>query len=152
MMTADVNTTKFDEIEEKVLEIRRVSKKTKGGNTIAFAVLAIVGNNNGRVGVGYGKAPDVASSINKAIGKAKKSMVEIKLNGPTISHEVLAKYESAKVFLKPAPKGTGVIAGGAVRAVLELAGIKDISAKMIGANNKISNVRCTLKALKKLKG
>ena len=152
MITADVNTAKFDEIEEKVLEIKRVSKKTKGGNTIAFAVLVVVGNNNGRVGVGYGKAPDVATSINKAVGKAKKSMVEIKLNGSTISHEVLAKYESAKVFLKPAPKGTGVIAGGAVRPVLELAGIRDISAKMIGANNKISNVRCTLKALKKLKG
>ncbi|KKS31931.1 30S ribosomal protein S5 [candidate division WWE3 bacterium RIFOXYB1_FULL_43_24] len=152
MITADVNTAKFDEIEEKVLEIRRVSKKTKGGNTIAFAVLAVVGNHNGRVGVGYGKAPDVATSINKAMGKAKKSMVEIKLSGPTIAHEVTAKYESAKVFLKPAPKGTGVIAGGAVRAVLELAGIKDISAKMIGSNNKISNVRCTLKALKKLKG
>jgi len=152
MITADVNTAKFDEIEEKVLEIKRVSKKTKGGNTIAFAVLVVVGNNNGRVGVGYGKAPDVATSINKAVSKAKKSMVEIKLNGSTISHEVLAKYESAKVFLKPAPKGTGVIAGGAVRPVLELAGIRDISAKMIGANNKISNVRCTLKALKKLKG
>ncbi|HBY09656.1 30S ribosomal protein S5 [candidate division WWE3 bacterium RIFOXYC2_FULL_42_13] len=152
MITADVNTAKFDEIEEKVLEIKRVSKKTKGGNTIAFAVLVVVGNNNGRVGVGYGKAPDVATSINKAVGKAKKSMVEIKLNGSTISHEVIAKYESAKVFLKPAPKGTGVIAGGAVRPVLELAGIRDISAKMIGANNKISNVRCTLKALKKLKG
>ncbi len=152
MITADVNTAKFDEIEEKVLEIKRVSKKTKGGNTIAFAVLVVVGNNNGRVGVGYGKAPDVATSINKAVSKAKKSMVEIKLNGSTISHEVIAKYESAKVFLKPAPKGTGVIAGGAVRPVLELAGIRDISAKMIGANNKISNVRCTLKALKKLKG
>ncbi len=152
MITADVNTAKFDEIEEKVLEIKRVSKKTKGGNTIAFAVLVVVGNNNGRVGVGYGKAPDVATSINKAVSKAKKSMVGIKLNGSTISHEVIAKYESAKVFLKPAPKGTGVIAGGAVRPVLELAGIRDISAKMIGANNKISNVRCTLKALKKLKG
>ncbi len=152
MITTDVNTEKFEEIEERVLEIKRVSKKTKGGNTIAFAVLAVVGNKNGKVGTGYGKAPDVASSINKAMGKAKKSMVSVKLNGPTIAHEVTAKYDSAKVFLKPAPKGTGIIAGGAVRAVLELAGVKDISAKMIGANNKISNVRCTIEALKKLKG
>lgn len=152
MITSDVDVSKYDEMEEKVIEIRRVSKKTKGGNTIAFAVLVVVGNKNGRVGIGYGKAPDVATSINKAVGKAKKSMVNVKLNGPTISHEVLAKYGSAKVLLKPAPKGTGIIAGGAVRAVLDLAGVKDISAKMIGANNKISNVRCALIALKKLKG
>lgn len=152
MITSDVDVSKYDEMEEKVIEIRRVSKKTKGGNTIAFAVLVVVGNKNGRVGIGYGKAPDVATSINKAVGKAKKSMVNVKLNGPTISHEVLAKYGSAKVLLKPAPKGTGIIAGGAVRAVLDLAGVKDISAKMIGANNKISNVRCALNALKKLKG
>ncbi len=152
MITSDVDVSKYDEMEEKVIEIRRVSKKTKGGNTIAFAVLVVVGNRNGRVGIGYGKAPDVATSINKAIGKAKKSMVNVKLNGSTISHEVLAKYGSAKVLLKPAPKGTGIIAGGAVRSVLDLAGVKDISAKMIGANNKISNVRCALAALKKLKG
>ncbi len=152
MITTDVDVTKYDEMEEKVIEIRRVSKKTKGGNTIAFAVLAAVGNRNGRVGIGYGKAPDVAASINKAVGKAKKSMINVKLNGSTISHDVAAKYGSAKVLLKPAPKGTGIIAGGAVRVILDLAGVKDISAKMIGANNKISNVRCTLEALKKLKG
>lgn len=152
MITSDVNATKFEEIEEKVIQIRRVSKKTKGGNTICFAVLAVAGNRNGRVGVGYAKAADVPSSIAKAISQAKKTMVEIKLNGTTIAHEVTAKLDSSKVFLKPAPKGTGVIAGGAIRPVLELTGIKDISSKMIGANNKISNVRCTLEALKKLKG
>lgn len=141
-----------NEFEEKVLQIRRVSKKTKGGNTISFAALVVVGNKNGKVGSGYAKASDVSSAIAKAVGQAKKSLMDIKVTEGTISHLVSAKYNSAHVLLKPAPKGTGIIAGGSIRSVVELSGIKDISAKMIGANNKISNVRCTLEALKKLKG
>jgi small subunit ribosomal protein S5 len=140
------------EYEEKVLQIRRVSKKTTGGNQICFTALVVIGNRLGKVGAGYGKAKDVASAVTKAIGIAKKNLVDVKMKESTIAHLVDAKYESARVMVKPAPKGTGVIAGGSIRTVLELAGIKDVSAKMIGANNKISNVRCTIKALQKLRG
>jgi small subunit ribosomal protein S5 len=140
------------EFNERVLQIRRVSKKTKGGNTIGFTALAVIGDKNGRVGVGYGKAPNVADAIAKAITTAKKEIVRIKISGNTIAHSVLSKFGSAKVFLKPAPTGTGIIAGGSIRTVVELAGIKDISAKMIGSSNKMSNIKCTLEALKKLKG
>ena len=140
------------EFDERVLQIRRVSKKTRGGNTIGFTALAVVGDKNGRVGVGYGKAPNVADAITKAVSIAKKDIMHVKITGSTIAHSVTAKFGSAKVFLKPAPKGTGVIAGGSIRAVVELAGIKDISAKMIGASNKMCNIKCTLEALKKLKG
>ncbi len=140
------------EFEEKVLQIRRVSKKTKGGNTISFAALVVVGNKNGKVGTGYSKAKDVATAIGKAVAQAKRNLIVVKLKDNSIAHLVSAKYESAHVILKPAPKGTGIIAGGSIRSVVELSGIKDISAKMIGANNKISNVRCTLEALGKLKG
>jgi small subunit ribosomal protein S5 len=135
------------EFEERVLQIRRVSKKTKGGNTIGFTALAVIGDKHGRVGVGYGKAPNVADAIAKGVTMAKKDMVTIKITGNTIAHSVISKFGSAKVFLKPAPAGTGIIAGGSIRTVVELAGIKDISAKMIGASNK-----STLEALKKLKG
>lgn len=140
------------EFDERILQIRRVSKKTKGGNTIGFTALAVIGDKNGRVGVGYGKAPNVADAISKAITAAKKAIVTIKISGNTIAHNVTSKFKSAKVFLKPAPKGTGIIAGGSIRTVVELAGIKDISAKMIGASNKMCNIKCTLEALKKLKG
>lgn len=139
------------EFQERVLQIRRVSKKTKGGNTIGFTALAVIGDKNGRVGVGYGKAPNVADAITRAITTAKKEIVKIKISGNTIAHSIMSKFGSAKVFLKPAPKGTGIIAGGSVRTVIELAGIKDISAKMIGSSNKMSNIKCTLKALKTLK-
>ena len=152
MITADVNATKYEEFSEKVIQIRRVSKKTQGGNKIHFAAVAVVGNKNGKVGMGYGKATDVASAIGKAVGKAKTTLMPIKLKGTTIAHEVSAKYDSAKVLIMPATKGSGVIAGGPVRIVLEMAGVKDVSAKMYGANNKISNIKCTLMALRKLKG
>lgn len=144
--------SKAPEFEEKVLQIRRVSKKTKGGNTISFAALVVVGNKNGKVGSGYAKARDVATAIGKAVAKAKRNMLDVKIKDTTIAHPVSAKYESAHVILKPAPKGTGVIAGGSIRSVVELSGIKNISAKMVGANNKVSNIRCTIDALRKLKG
>jgi len=142
---------KVSEYEEKVLEIKRVSKKIKGGNTIGFTVLVVVGNRNGKVGYGYDKARNVSDAIQKAIAGAKKNIVEIKLKGKTISHEVSAKYGSAKVVLRPAPEGTGIIAGGSVRIVAGLAGIKDVSSKVLGSKNKLSNVRCTIKALQKLR-
>ena len=143
--------TKITEFEEKIIEIKRVSKKIKGGNAIGFSVLVVVGNRDGKVGYGYGKAKNVADAIRKAVSSAKKKTYTIKTNGKTIAHEVTAKVGASKILLKPAPEGTGVIAGGSVRIVVELAGIKDISSKVLGSNNKLLNVRCALKALQKLK-
>lgn len=139
------------EFEEKIIEIKRVSKKIKGGNAIGFTVLVVVGNRNGKVGYGYGKALNVADAIGKAVSSAKSKMYEVKINGKTISHDVDAKVGASRIMFKPAPEGTGIIAGGSVRTVLELAGIKDISSKVLGSNNKLANVRCTIKALKKIK-
>lgn len=144
--------SKLTEIEEKVIEIRRVSKKTKGGNSIGFTALVVVGNRDGKVGYGYGKATNVADAIGKAVSSAKKNMQKINLKGKTIPHEVTAKSGASKVLLKPAPEGTGIIAGGSVRTVVDLAGIKNISSKVLGSNNKLLNVRCAIKALNKLKG
>jgi small subunit ribosomal protein S5 len=139
------------EFEEKVIEIKRVSKKTRGGNSIHFTALVVVGNKQGKVGLGLGAAMDVAESVRKAIEKAKANLISIKLHEGTISHEVMAKYKAAEVLLKPAPEGSGIIAGGAVRSVVELVGIKDVSSKMLGSSNKQCNVVCTIDALKKLK-
>lgn len=145
------NSPRVSEYEEKVIEIKRVSKKTKGGNNVGFTALVVLGNRNGKVGHGYGKASNVAEAIQKALTSAKKKMAHIKLTGKTIAHDVDAKLGAAKVALRPASEGSGIIAGGSVRVVVELAGIQDISAKMFGSNNKLLNVRCTIKALKKLK-
>ncbi len=139
------------EFEEHVIQIKRVSKKSKGGSSISFTALVVIGDKKGRVGAGYGKALDVATAVQKAVLKAKKEMIRVNLKESTISHEVSASYGSATVFLKPAPKGSGIIAGGSVRTVVGMAGIKDISSKMLGSNNKISNVRCTIKALSKVR-
>ncbi|NMB69975.1 30S ribosomal protein S5 [candidate division WWE3 bacterium] len=140
-----------NEFVERVIQIKRVSKKTSGGNTISFAALVVVGDMKGQVGVGYGKARDVSTAIAKGIGSAKKSLVKVPINNGTISHEIEDSYGSAHVLLKPSSQGAGVIAGGTVRIVVELAGIKDISAKMLGSSNKICNIRCTINALSKLK-
>lgn len=139
------------EFEERVYQIKRVSKKNTGGNVIGFTALAIVGDKNGRVGAALGKSKDVSRAIQKALAKAKTEVVSVQLNEDTIPHIVRNKYAAARILLKPAPKGTGIIAGGPIRAVLELAGVKDVSAKMLGSNNKLSNVRCTIKALEKLR-
>lgn len=142
---------KTDNFEEKVLQIKRVTKKNVGGNAIGFAALAVVGNKLGKVGMGYGKAKDVAMAISKALSSARRSMIEVKLKEDTISHDVSAKFGASSIFIKPAPKGSGIIASGTVRAVVELAGVKDISSKMHGSGNKVTDVKCTLDALKKLK-
>ena len=139
------------EFDEKVIQIKRVSKKTRGGNKIGFTALVVIGNKKGKVGVGLGKANDVSSAVQKAVSNAKKDLKEIKIKEGTIAHEVSSKSGSAVVLLKPAPVGSGIIAGGAVRNVVELAGIKDISGKMLGSNNEIENVRCTISALAKLR-
>lgn len=137
--------------EEKVIEVKRVSKKNYGGNTVSFSALVVIGDKRGKVGTGLGKAKDVASAVLKAVTQARRDLVNIKIKDTTIAHEVTGKYGAANVLIKPAPKGAGIKAGGAVRNVVELAGIKDISAKMLGSGNKASNVRCAILALQKLK-
>lgn len=139
------------EFEEKVVQVNRVSKKTKGGNRIGFSVLVVVGDKKGRVGVGLGKAPDVSQSVAKGVEYAKRHLIFVPLKKTTIPHDVRVKRGAAEVLLKPAPKGSGVIAGGAVRAVVEAAGIRDISSKVLGTQNQASNVYATLEALKRLK-
>ena len=139
------------EFEEKVIQVNRVSKKTKGGNKIGFSVLVVVGDRKGRVGVGLGKAPDVLSSIKKAVRQAKKRLITVPMHHQTIPYPIQVKRGAAQVLLKPAPPGTGVIAGGAVRAVVEAAGIRDIVSKILGSDNQASNVYATFKALTQLK-
>lgn len=139
------------EFEEKVIQISRVSKKTKGGNKVGFSVLMVVGDKKGRVGVGLGKAPDVVSAIKKGIKKAKKKLITIPLDGTTIPFPISVKDGAGRVLLKPAPQGTGVIAGGPVRAVVEAAGVRDISAKIMGTENQSSNVYATFEALHQIK-
>lgn len=139
------------EFEEKIVQVNRVSKKTKGGNKIGFSVLVVVGDKKGKVGVGLGGAPDVSSAVRKAVSYAKKHLYTVPMKGRTIPHEVRMKRGAAYVLIKPAPPGTGVIAGGAVRAVVEAAGIRDIVSKILGSKNQASNVYATMEALKKFK-
>ncbi|MBI4091552.1 30S ribosomal protein S5 [candidate division WWE3 bacterium] len=139
------------EFEERVIRLNRVSKKTRGGNRLNFSALVALGDGKSRVGVGYGKAKDVPIAISKAVFNAKRNLISVTKKDGTIPHEVTVKFKATKILLKPAKKGAGIIAGGAVRQVLELAGIKDISAKIFGSSNKISTVTATIEALKKLK-
>jgi small subunit ribosomal protein S5 len=138
------------EFEEKIVQINRVSKKTKGGNKVGFSALTVVGDRKGKVGVGLGKAPDVASAIRKGISQAKKHMIAVPLVNGTIPFRIDMKLGAAKIMLKPAPPGSGIIAGGAVRNVVSAAGIVNISSKMLGTTNKISNIYATLQALKQI--
>ncbi len=138
------------EFEEKVVQVSRVSKKTKGGNKIGFSVIVVVGNKKGKVGVGLGKAKDVASAIRKGVNIAKKNLILVPIVNGTIPYDVRIKRGAAKVLLKPAPEGTGVIAGGAVRVVVEAAGIRNISSKILGTKNPASNIYATLAALQGL--
>lgn len=135
------------EFEEVVIEINRVSKKTKGGNQMRFAALVVVGDKKGRVGVGMGKAPDVVSSINKAASFAKKHLINVPMVGTTIALPKEVKFGAARVLVKPAPRGSGIIAGGPLRVVFEVAGVRDVVSKILGTNNKISNVYAVMKAL-----
>ena len=138
------------EFEEKIVQVNRVSKKTKGGNKIGFSVLVVVGDKKGKVGVGLGKAPDVSSAIRKGVTLAKKHMITIPIIKGSIPLEVRIKFGAARLMLKPAPPGSGVIAGGAVRSVVEAAGIRNISSKVLGTDNQASNVYATMEALKQL--
>lgn len=138
------------DFEEKIIQVNRVSKKTKGGNRIGFSALVVVGDKKGKVGVGLGKAPDVSFAIRKAVTFAKKHLFEVPLVNGTIPFEFRIKLGAAKVLLKPAPPGSGIIAGGAVRSVVTAAGIQNISSKVLGTKNQASNVYATLEALRRL--
>lgn len=138
------------ELEERLVKINRVSKVVRGGRRFSFGSIVVVGDSNGRVGIGHGKAGEVTDSIRKGVDQAKKSMITVPLDGHTIPHEVEETFGAARVILKPASPGTGVIAGGGVRAVVELAGIRDVLTKSVGNNNPVNVVKATIKALESL--
>lgn len=139
------------EYEEEVLQIDRVTRVVKGGRRLRFRATVVVGNKNGKVGIGIGKSQEVVGAIQKAIHQAKKDLVAVPLRHGTLPHEIFVKFKSARIFMMPASPGTGIIAGGAVRKIAELAGIKNMLSKMFGCSNRLTNAQATMIALKKLK-
>ncbi|OGT19836.1 MAG: 30S ribosomal protein S5 [Gammaproteobacteria bacterium RBG_16_57_12] len=140
-------TTEGDELQEKLVGIRRVAKVVKGGRIFAFSALTVVGDGNGRVGLGSGKAREVPAAIQKAMQDARKNMRKVNLKGGTLQHQITATHGAAKIYMQPASEGTGIIAGGPMRAVFEVVGVHDVLAKCIGSSNPINVVRATIKGL-----
>ena len=140
-----------DEFDQRIIEIARVTRVTKGGKRMRFRACVVIGDKKGKVGVGVKKGADVTIAVNKAVTSAKKNLITVKIVNDTIPHAVDTKFKAAKILLKPAPQGTGIIAGGVVRSVAELAGIKNIVGKIKGTRNKINNVKATLQALSSLR-
>lgn len=149
-MVEPISVTESKEAIEKVVRISRVAKVTKGGKKLSFSALVVVGNTRGKVGVSLGKANEVSDAIRKGIAQAKKSMMQVPLQGTTIPHDVVGRFGSARVILKPAVEGTGIIASGPVRAVCEAAGIKDILTKCLTSNNPLNVILATIEGLKDL--
>lgn len=141
------NEIKQDDLQEKLINIRRVAKVVKGGRIFGFSALTVVGDGNGRVGIGRGKAREVPVAVQKAMESARRNMVKVGRNGATLQHDIVAEHGAAKVIMKPASKGTGIIAGGAMRAVFEVAGIEDVLAKCLGSRNPVNVVRATIRGL-----
>lgn len=139
------------EFDQKVVEVKRVTRVTSGGKRMRFRALVVIGDHKGRVGMGLRKGPDVSESVNKAVNAAKKNMISLPLVNETIPHEINVKYKSSKLMLKPARPGTGVIAGGAVRSVMDLAGVKNVVCKMLGSNNKVNNIKAVFDAFTSMK-
>lgn len=157
MAEKDTNKKKFKakkeqpEFEQQIVDLARVTRVMAGGKRMRFRACVVIGDKKGRVGVGLAKGKDVSLAVSKAVAKAEKNLVRINMSDGTIPHEIYVKEGAAKVLLKPAPEGTGIISGGAVRIVLELAGIKNVVSKIMGTNNKVNNVDATIKALSLLK-
>ena len=139
------------EFEQQIVDIARVTRVMAGGKRMRFRACVVIGNKKGKVGIGLAKAKDVPQAVQKAVKKAERDAIIVKMSRGTIPHEIRVKLGSAKILLKPAPEGTGIISGGAVRLVLELAGIKNVVSKILGTNNKVNNVKATIKALSQLK-
>lgn len=146
------HTQKEDQFEEKVLFVNRCSKVVKGGRKFSFSALILVGDYKGRVGFGFAKANELTDAIRKGGEAARKNLITFEMEGTTIPHEVIVDFDGAKLLLKPAPDGTGVVAGSRIRSILEFAGVRDVVAKSIGSNNPINQVKATFKALLQLRG
>ncbi len=140
-----------DGLQEKLVTVNRVAKVVKGGRQFGFTALTVVGDGNGRIGFGYGKAREVPVAIQKGMENARKNMKTVNLNGGTLQHAVMASHGAAKVYMQPASEGTGIIAGGAMRAVLEVVGVRDVLAKCIGSNNPMNVLRATMNGLQQLR-
>ena len=145
------NEAPASEFEEQVIDTRRVAKTVKGGRIMRFAAVVVIGDRNGRVGYGTGKSAEVPEAIRKAIEDAKKNMITVATKNTSIPHDIIGEFGAARVLLKPASEGTGIIAGGTVRSIMEMAGIKDIRAKCLQSNNKINVVKATFEGLKALR-
>lgn len=139
-----------EEFEQKILELSRVTRVTAGGKRMRFRACVAIGDQKGRVGIGLAKGLDVSNAVTKATTKAKKDIVEVPIVRDTIPYDVVMKFKAAKVLLKPAPKGTGIIAGGVVRLILTLAGVPNVAAKMLGSSNRVTNAKATILALREL--